>query len=216
MGLSKLWQEFKAFAFKGNMIDLAVAVVIGSAFSAVINSQVSDENMPPITYVTTGAQSAGSTAAHVAQETASAVGVTSKPAGTQPAETQPAASTATPPSGSAATSAGTTGGGTGTGKTDTKTDQKPVDITWTIGRIKIGNFIGSLINFLLVAAAVFLVIVKLLGSVMKKVGGTPQPSEPTTKECPFCLSIIPIKARKCSQCTADLPASTTVAPPPTA
>jgi large conductance mechanosensitive channel len=205
MGLSKLWQEFKAFAFKGNMIDLAVAVVIGTAFGAVINSLVSDVIMPSITYVTTGAQTAVSTAAHVAQETASAVGVTSKPAESQPAETQPVAAAPAPPPAPAPAAA-----------PPPPKDQKPVEITWTIGRIKIGNFIGSLINFFLVAAAVFLVIVKLLGSVMKKVGGTPQPSEPTTKECPFCLSIIPIKARKCSQCTADLPASTTVAPPPTA
>jgi large conductance mechanosensitive channel len=207
MGLSKLWQEFKAFAFKGNMIDLAVAVVIGTAFGAVINSLVTDVIMPSITYVTTGAQTAVSTAAHVAQETASAVGVTSKPAGTQPAETQPAAAAAAPappPPPPAATPA------------PPPKQEKPVEITWTIGRIRIGNFIGSLVNFLLVAMAVFLVIVKLLGSVMKRVGGTPGPSEPTTKECPFCLSVIPIKARKCSQCTADLPASTTVAPPPAA
>jgi large conductance mechanosensitive channel len=204
MGISKLWQEFKAFAFKGNMIDLAVAVVIGTAFGAVINSLVTDVIMPSITYVTTGAQTAVSTAAHVAQETASAVGVTSKPAGTQPAEAQAAAAAPAPPPPPAATPA------------PPPKQEKPVEIAWTIGRIKIGNFIGSLINFLLVAMAVFLVIVKLLGSVMKRVGGTPGPSEPTTKECPFCLSVIPIKARKCSQCTADLPASTTVAPPPAA
>ena len=53
MKLSSLWQEFKAFAFKGNMIDLAVAVVIGAAFGAVINSLVKDIIMPSITYVTT-------------------------------------------------------------------------------------------------------------------------------------------------------------------
>jgi len=41
--------------------------------------------------------------------------------------------------------------------------------------------------------------------VMKKVGGEPAPSEPTTKECPKCLSLIPIKATKCAHCTADLP-----------
>jgi hypothetical protein len=90
-------------------------------------------------------------------------------------------------------------------------DEKPVDLSWTIGRVRIGNFIAELINFLLVAFAVFLIIVKLLGSVVKRVGGTPAPSEPTTKECPFCLSVIPIKARKCAHCTADLPASSTVA-----
>ena len=89
MGLSKLWQEFKAFAFKGNMIDLAVAVVIGAAFSGVINSLVKDIIMPSITYVTTSAKTAVTTAADAAHSAAAAVGVTSKPSETQPA-TEPA------------------------------------------------------------------------------------------------------------------------------
>src|ERR1700759_538339 len=84
-GVASLWQEFKAFAFKGNMIDLAVAVVIGAAFSAVINSLVKDIIMPSLTYVTTAAAEAGNKAAEVAKTTASAVGVTTKPAETQPA-----------------------------------------------------------------------------------------------------------------------------------
>lgn len=203
MKLSSLWQEFKAFAFKGNMIDLAVAVVIGAAFGAVINSLVKDIIMPSITYVTTGAATAAHKAATVAQDTASRVGVTSRPSETQPAATQPAEAAVPPPPPPAAA----------TPPPPAAADQKPVDISWTIGRIKIGNFIAELLNFLLVAFAVFIVIVKLLGSVMKRVGGTPAPSEPTTKECPFCLSVIPIKARKCAHCTADLPASTTVAGP---
>jgi large conductance mechanosensitive channel len=55
-----------------------------------------------------------------------------------------------------------------------------------------------------VALAVFVTIVKILGAIVKRVGSTPAPSEPTTKECPFCLSVIPIKARKCAHCTTDL------------
>jgi large conductance mechanosensitive channel len=78
-----------------------------------------------------------------------------------------------------------------------------------IGPVNAGAFIGAMINFLLVAAAVFIVIVKLLGSVMKHVSKPPGPSEPTTKECPRCLSLIPIKATKCSHCTADLIAPAT-------
>ena len=50
----KLWDEFKAFAFKGNMIDLAIAVVIGTAFTAVINSLVKNVIMPLISYVSPG------------------------------------------------------------------------------------------------------------------------------------------------------------------
>ncbi|HEX4792215.1 MAG TPA: large-conductance mechanosensitive channel protein MscL, partial [Humisphaera sp.] len=197
MGLSKLWQEFKAFAFKGNMIDLAVAVVIGAAFSGVINSLVKDIIMPSITYVTTSAKTAVSTAADVAHNAASAVGVTSKPSETQPT-TEPSAPTPAPAAAAAPPAPAPPAA---------PAEPKPVDISWTIGRIRIGNFLGELLNFFLIAFAVFMVIVKMLGSVMKRVGGTPAPSEPTTKECPFCLSVIPMKARKCAHCTADLPAS---------
>jgi len=208
-----LWAEFKAFAFKGNMIDLAVAVVIGAAFSGVIKSLVSDIIMPAVSYAVTGVSQAAQTASDVASKAVTVVGVTSRPADTQPggttqpgATTQPAEAAAAaaapppppPPAPAPAAAA-------------PAADPKAVDITWTIGRIKIGNFIGELINFVIIAFAVFIIIVKLLGSVMKKVGGTPAPSEPTTKECPFCLSVIPVKARKCANCTADLPATPTVA-----
>jgi len=199
--ISGFWQEFKAFAFKGNMIDLAVAVVIGAAFSAVINSLVKDIIMPSITYVTTAAAEAGNKAAEVAKTTASAVGVTTKPAETQPA-TQPAdaaaAAAAVPPPPAPAPAPAPA--------PEKKDETKPVEISWTIGRIKIGNFIGELINFILVAFAVFVVIVKLLGSVMKRVGPKTPSEGPTTKECPYCLSVIPIKATKCAHCTADQPA----------
>jgi len=65
-----------------------------------------------------------------------------------------------------------------------------------------GSFITVLINFIILAFAVFIMIVKLLGGVMKKMKGPEVPGEPTTRECPECLSIIPIKARRCSHCTA--------------
>jgi large conductance mechanosensitive channel len=216
--VASLWQEFKAFAFKGNMIDLAVAVVIGGAFSGVINSLVKDIIIPSITYVTTAAAEAGSKAADVAKSTASAVGVTSKPAETQPAATQPAAAAA-----AASEPAPVPAVPLSPEMQQLKdmlasiknapapapppADAKPVDISWTIGRIKIGNFIGELINFVLIAAAVFIVIVKLLGSVMKRMSPSTPTEGPTTKECPYCLSVIPIKATKCGHCTADLVAA---------
>ncbi len=196
MGLGKTfsngWQEFKAFAFKGNMIDLAVAVVIGAAFSGVINSLVKDIIMPSVSYVTTAATTASKAASEAAHEAAAKVGAASAPATTEPAATQPAPAPAAPAAPAAAPPA-------------PPADEKPVNIDWTIGRIKIGNFVGELINFVIIAFAVFIIIVKLLGNVMKRVGGTPKPSEPTTKECPYCLSVIPIKAVKCVNCTADLP-----------
>ena len=195
---SSLWQEFKAFAFKGNMIDLAVAVVIGAAFGAVINSLVKDIIMPSISYVTTTAQTAAQEAAKVAEKTASAVHVTSRPSETQPAETQPSQAAPPPPAAPAPAAPAP--------PSAPPDANKAVEIPWTIGRVRIGNFLAELLNFLLVAFAVFIVIVKLLGSVMKRVGGAPPPSGPTTKECPYCLSVIPIKARRCAFCTAELPA----------
>src|SRR2546423_4854916 len=134
MKMSSIWREFKAFAFKGNMVDLAVAVVIGAAFGSVIKSVVDNIIMPLVNYVTP----------HMNY-------------------TQ-----------------------------------------WQVGNVMIGKFLGDLLNFVIVAFAVFITIVKLLGAVMKRMGSAPDKDEPTTKECPMCLSIIPIKARKCAHCTADL------------
>src|SRR6476469_2139688 len=132
---SSIWREFKAFAFKGNMVDLAVAVVIGAAFGSLIKSIVDNIIMPMVAYVTPSMN-----------------------------YTQ-----------------------------------------WHVGNVMLGKFLGDLLNFLIVAFAVFITIVKLLGAVMKRIGSEPAQEGPTTKECPFCLSIIPIKASKCAHCTADLP-----------
>ena len=201
--IASFWQEFKSFAFKGNMIDLAVAVVIGTAFSGVINSLVSDVIMPSISYVTTAAREAGQAVGDVAHNASQHVGLTSKPAETEPSTqpaTQPAEASAPPPPPPPPPA-----------QASSTPNTNAVDIDWKIGRINIGRFVGSLINFVLVAFAVFVTIVKLLGSVMKRVGSKPADTGPTTKECPYCLSLIPIKARKCANCTADLPP---VEPPP--
>ncbi len=128
----KLWDEFKAFAFKGNMIELAVAVVIGKAFGDVIAALVATVIMPIVSYV-------------------------------------PLA--------------------------------KGGYETWTIGNIQIGHFLAALVNFLIIAFAVFICVVKLSSMVVKK----PAPVVgPPMKECPLCLSNIPAKARKCAHCTADI------------
>ena len=134
---TSLWQEFKSFAFKGNMIDLAVGVVIGAAFGTVIKSMVDNVIMPLISYVT-------------------------------------------PSRGYE---------------------------TWMLGKVAIGKFLGDLLSFFIIALAVFLVIVKIVGMVMKRTSSTPAPSEPTTKECPLCLSVIPLKARRCAHCAADIAAA---------
>ena len=138
--LMKLWSEFKAFAFKGNMIDLAVAVVIGGAFGKIVTAMVNDIIMPIVGYATS--------VLHI-----------------------------------------------------------PSDyVAWHIGNFKVGDLLSEIIQFLMIAAAVFIVIVKVVGSVMQKASAqaAAAPSEPTTKECPMCLSVIPIKAKKCAHCTSDL------------
>ena len=136
-----LWAEFKTFAFKGNMIDLAVGIIIGAAFGTVVKSMVDHVIMPLIAAVIPNSK-----------------GVES------------------------------------------------IGFTVNGSRVPVGMFLGAVINFLIVALAVFLLIVKIVGSVVKKTSGPPPaPGEPTVKECPLCLSEIPIKARRCRYCAADLP-----------
>jgi large conductance mechanosensitive channel len=189
LSFRSVWSEFKAFAFKGNMIDLAVAVVIGAAFSGVINSLVKDIIMPSISYVTSAATAVKHTAAKVTREVTSRDGATPAPPATEsavaPAPAPPAAPAAAPtPAGDAQLQA--------------------VDFSWHIGRIQIGHFIAELINFMLIAFSVFILMVKILGSAARRVGHQSEPAEPLTKECPECLSIIPYKARRCSHCTSVL------------
>jgi large conductance mechanosensitive channel len=129
------WQEFKAFAFKGNMIDLAVAVVIGAAFSKVINAVVNDVVMPIVNVV------------------------------------QP---------------------------------RFPYQ-NWHLWRFPIGDLIGELLNFFIVALVVFLTVVKMTQTVLHGGRRDPGSAEPVTKQCPYCLSVIPAKASKCAQCTSDQP-----------
>jgi large-conductance mechanosensitive channel len=237
--MKTLWAEFKTFAFKGNMIDLAVAVVIGAAFSGVINSLVKDIIMPLVSYAVTGVKEAKDAAVNVTDKATQ----TFSPA-TQPA-TKPADTTATPTPATATTNAPAAADqmiASSAGKSkewkemvsafstalaadraaaDARADikaaadkkaaaekdaaEKPVDLSWKVGRLNLGNFLASLLNFVIIAFAVFIIIVKMLGGVMKRAGGTPAPEAPTTKECSECLSIIPIKARRCSNCTSQQP-----------
>jgi large conductance mechanosensitive channel len=175
--------EFKAFAFKGNMIDLAIAVVIGAAFSNVIHAVVTDIINPAISYAVTGVKEAGNTASSVTHSVESKIGVT----------TQPVAQ------------GGGVGGGGGSGGPAAGEPANAINFDWKIGRFLVGDFLGAIINFIIQAFAVFILIVKLSGTVVKKVSRPSAPGEPTTKECPFCLSVIPIKATKCAHCTAELP-----------
>lgn len=132
------WSEFKGFAFKGNMIDLAVAVVIGGAFSNVIKAVVSDVVTP-------------------------IVGLVNHQGSTFPFQ------------------------------------------QWKIWVFPVGDLINELLNFFVVALVVFLTVVKLMQTIMHATHHESAPGEPVTKQCPYCLSVIPAKARKCAQCTSDQP-----------
>ncbi len=139
-----LLKDFKNFAFKGNLIDLAVAFVIGGAFSGIVTALVNDIIMPCISFVT-------------------------------PSQSY------------------------------TK---------WTIAKkILIGHFIGAVLNFFIIAVALFIIVVLVIGQIHKLTTKPPPTAAPTTKECPFCCSAIPLKAVRCGQCTSDL---TTAPPAPTA
>jgi large conductance mechanosensitive channel len=129
-------QEFKAFIAKGNVLELAVAVIMGAAFGAVVASFTKDILMQIIAAIF--------------------------------------------------------------GQPDFSS------LTFTIGNgvIAYGSFINTIINFLIVAFALFLVI-KAYNNMRKPAA----PAETTTKECPYCLSTIPLGATRCPECTSDLKAA---------
>jgi len=146
-------KEFREFAMKGNVLDMAVGIIIGAAFTTIVNSAVADVLMPPI----------GLLLGNVDFSNIFIVLKEGKVAG--PYETLNAAKTAGAVS------------------------------------LNIGIFINAVINFLIVAFAIFMLI-KNINKLKKE--EAPAPAVPTTKECPFCLSVIPIAAVKCGNCTSDL------------
>jgi len=144
-------KEFKEFAMKGNVLDMAVGIIIGAAFGTIVSSLVADIIMPPI----------GMLLGNVDFANIFAVLKEGKVPG-------PYASVA------AAKAAGATS-------------------------INVGLFINTIINFAIVAFAIFLVV-KNVNKLKRK----EEAPAPTTKECPHCLSTIPIKATRCGHCTSDL------------
>jgi large conductance mechanosensitive channel len=146
-------KEFKEFAMRGNVLDMAVGIIIGAAFGTIIASLVNDVIMPPI----------GLLLGNVDFSNIFVVLKEGKIAG-------PYASVAT------AKAAGAVS-------------------------INFGVFINTIINFLIIAFAVFLLIRTV--NRFNKQKATP-PAVPTTKECPFCFTAIPIKATRCPNCTSEL------------
>lgn len=145
-------KEFKEFALKGNVLDMAIGIIIGAAFGKIVTSMVKDVIMPPIglllgkvdfsnLFINLSGQEFESLAA--AQEAGAAT-------------------------------------------------------------INYGAFINTVLDFLIVAFVIFLVVKQF--NRMKTKEEAPPP-EPTTKECQYCHSTIPIKATRCPNCTSELKAA---------
>jgi len=151
-----MFKEFKEFVMRGNVVDMAVGIIIGAAFGTIVKSLVSDIIMPPIGLLLGNVDF--SNLFTVLKEGATAAG--------------PYASLADAQAAGAVT-------------------------------INYGVFINTIISFIIVAFAIFLIIRKI--NELKKQEEAP-PAEPTTKDCPFCLTSIPIKATRCPHCTSQLAA----------
>jgi large conductance mechanosensitive channel len=151
-----MFKEFKEFALRGSVVDMAVGIIIGAAFGTIIKSLVADILMPPIGLLLGNVDF--SNLIIILKEGAKAPG--------------PYASLAAAQQAGAVT-------------------------------LNLGVFINTIISFIIVAFSVFLVI-KGLNRLKREEA---PPAEPTTKECPFCLSAIPLKASRCPHCTSELKAA---------
>ena len=151
-----MFSEFKKFAMRGNVVDMAVGIIIGGAFGTIVKSLVDDVLMPPIGLLLGGVDFSNLFAVL-------------KP-GTTP--------------GPYAALADARGSGAVT--------------------VNYGVFFNSVISFLIVAFAVFLLI-RAINAMQRQEEAAPP--APTEKECPFCLSKIAIKATRCPQCTSQLSAA---------
>jgi len=146
-------KESKEFALRGNVVDMAVGIIIGAAFGTIVRSLVNDVIMPPIGLLLGNVDFAN---LFISLKAGS-------PAG-------PYASLADAQTAGAVT-------------------------------MNYGVFINAVVSFLIVAFVVFLLIRSI--NKMKREEEAP-PAAPTTKECPYCLSTISIKATRCPYCTSEL------------
>jgi large conductance mechanosensitive channel len=134
--------DFKTFAFKGNVVDLAVGVIIGASFGKIVTAFVSDIVMPVVSLVLPSGdwRSSGLILRHA----------------------------------------------------DTPKD----DVVF-----KYGDLFGSVVDFLIVALVLFMVVAKLIKMAESRFRA---PASPATKECPYCLENVPLKATRCRACTSSL------------
>jgi len=135
-----LLDDFKTFAFKGNVVDLAVGVVIGGAFGKIVTAAVADVIMPVVALVLPSGdwRNHGVVLHHAADPKDDAV-------------------------------------------------------------LKYGDFLGSIVDFVVVAFFLFLIVSKIIQGAERHISK----KEPASKECPFCLETVPFKATRCKACTSQ-------------
>ena len=142
-----MWKEFREFAMRGNVVDLAIGLIIGAAFGKIVTSLVNDIIMPPLglilgqvdfasLFINLGSKSYGSLA-------------------------------------------------------EAKAAGAPT--------INYGLFINTILDFIIVAFAVFLVVRGI-----NRMRRAPPPPTPTTRPCPYCLTVVPLQATRCPACTSEL------------
>jgi len=142
-----MFKEFKAFAMRGNVLDMAVGIIIGAAFGRIISSFVADIIMPPIGRLVGNVDFSG---------------LFVNISGTSY------------PTLAAAKAAGA-------------------------ATINYGIFLNTVLDFLIVALVIFMLVRQV------NRWSTPAPAAaPTTKECPYCVSTIPLKATRCPNCTSEV------------
>jgi len=150
-----MFKEFSQFAMRGNLVDMAVGIIIGGAFGTIVKSLVDDVIMPPIglmlgnvdftnlfVVLKQGSKAAGPYTNLVEAHTAGAV------------------------------------------------------------TLNYGQFINNIVSFIIIAFAVFM-LVRTMNRLQDRLEKHPE-TTPTTKECPYCCSVINIKAIRCPQCTAEI------------
>ena len=145
-------KEFREFAVRGNVVDLAVAVIIGAAFGRIVTSLVNDVIMPPIGLLT-GNLDFSSLFINL---------------GTTKYQTLAAAHAAGAPT------------------------------------LNYGTFINTIVSFLIVAFWVFFMVRAINRLRRKEDVKEEEPAAPTTKNCPYCVSTIPLQATRCPACTSTL------------